>query len=65
MNPRERLVVQILKVSYKAPDAPIQFANSLHQTGFAVLTEPPIPRELLAEVYQAWEYFFTLEQVGA
>lgn len=50
--------MQILKVSYKAPDAPIQFANSLHQTGFAVLTEPPIPRELLAEVYQAWEYFF-------
>jgi isopenicillin N synthase-like dioxygenase len=56
------LEVNILKVAYKAPDAPIQFADSLHQVGFAVLTEPPIPRELIDEAYQEWERFFSSEE---
>lgn len=54
--------MNILKIQYKAPDAPTQFANSLHQIGFAVLTEPPIPRALIDQTYQEWQRFFSSEE---
>lgn len=50
--------MQILTVKYSAPDAPKRFAESLKNTGFAVLSEHPIPKDLIREVFADWERFF-------
>lgn len=53
--------MDILKVAYDAPDAARQFALSLKNTGFAVLTNHPIPQDLIEEVFQEWAHFFAGE----
>lgn len=50
--------MDILTVDYQASDAPQRFAESLHQTGFAVLTHHPVPHELFETVREDWRTFF-------
>jgi isopenicillin N synthase-like dioxygenase len=54
--------MQILTIDYKSAEAPAQFSQSLKETGFAVLVNHPIPRELIAQSYQQWKDFFYSEQ---
>ncbi len=48
----------VLSVRYTAAGAGERLARSLRETGFAVLTDHPIPRETIAGVYAEWERFF-------
>ncbi len=49
---------QILTVDYLADDAPKRFLESLHNTGFAVLKNHPLPATLFQSVYDQWKVFF-------
>lgn len=48
----------IRTVSFTAPEAPVAFARSLRETGFAVLTDHPIGPERIEAAYTAWAGFF-------
>ncbi len=50
--------MNVLSVDYRSPDAPQQFAKSLHETGFAVLKNHPIEHSLINEVFTDWQDFF-------
>lgn len=50
--------MNVLTVDLKASNAKQQFVKSLHETGFAVLRNHPIKRELIDEVYARWKEFF-------
>lgn len=39
--------VLLAAISYRAPDAPARFVESLRQTGFGVLVDHPIPSDLV------------------
>lgn len=47
-----------LTVQYSSPDAPRAFTRSIRETGFAVLTDHPVPAWLVAETYKEWARFF-------
>ena len=51
-------------IDYLAPTAGRDFAASLHDTGFAVLREHPIPPSLLEALYQDWTAFFLGNEKG-
>lgn len=46
------------KVTYDDRNAPEILIESLHQTGFAVVTEHPIDTNLISDTYQEWQEFF-------
>lgn len=46
------------RIAYRDRDAPTQFAHSLHQTGFAILRDPPLSLQLVQAVYSEWAAFF-------
>lgn len=46
-------------VDFKSKDAAQQFVTSLHETGFGVLTNHPINKELVNSIYEKWQRFFT------
>ena len=46
-------------VDFTAADAPERFTESLRTTGFAVVTNHPLPWELVQSLYAEWEEFFT------
>ncbi|HBU75872.1 MAG: 2OG-Fe(II) oxygenase [Acidimicrobiaceae bacterium] len=46
-------------VDFAAPDAPERFTESLRTTGFAVVTNHPLPWELVQSLYAEWGEFFT------
>ena len=50
--------MDVLQVCYTDPNAPAVFAKSLHETGFAVLTDHPISPSLVNEVFEEWTHFF-------
>jgi isopenicillin N synthase-like dioxygenase len=50
--------MNVLKVNYQSKDAPQTFCQSLTQTGFAVVTQHPIPMDLVNAVYEQWAGFF-------
>jgi isopenicillin N synthase-like dioxygenase len=50
--------MNVLKVNYKSPEAAAQFTYSLRETGFAVVTNHPIPAELVTQVFNDWKAFF-------
>ncbi|MEN9723409.1 MAG: hypothetical protein RJB38_1395 [Pseudomonadota bacterium] len=52
--------MNVLSVNYQSPEAPQQFARSLHETGFAVLKNHPIPESLIFDTFKDWENFFSL-----
>src|SRR4051794_15771171 len=45
-------------VDYESPEAPAKFARSLHETGFAVLVNHPLPQALVQRIYDEWLEFF-------
>ena len=45
-------------VDYRSPDAAQKFTESLHRTGFGVLTNHPLSQPLLETIYQEWYEFF-------
>lgn len=49
-------------VDYLADDAAEQFVKSLHETGFGVLKNHPIPHELVESIYTNWHKFFCSER---
>lgn len=48
----------IAVVSCESSDAPAEFARSLRDTGFAVLTDHPITPERIDSTYETWAEFF-------
>ncbi|MBU6374912.1 MAG: hypothetical protein KGQ59_02845 [Bdellovibrionales bacterium] len=50
--------MKVLSVDYRSPDAAKLFAQSLHETGFGVLKNHPIPHHLITDTFQDWEDFF-------
>ncbi|MEB3701654.1 Isopenicillin N synthase family oxygenase [Candidatus Bealeia paramacronuclearis] len=50
--------MDILTVDYRSPDAAKLFAKSLHETGFAVMKNHPIPYELVQKAFEIWAGFF-------
>lgn len=49
---------EIRTVSFTSPGGPAEFARSLRETGFAVLTDHPIAPERIEATYAAWGGFF-------
>lgn len=54
--------MSIRTVDYQDPDAGREFVRSLHETGFAVLKNHPVSRELLDSIYKGWSSFFNGEE---
>lgn len=50
--------MQVSVVDYRAPDAAERFTRSLHETGFGVLVNHPIPQTLVEKIYADWLAFF-------
>jgi len=50
--------MNVLKVDFEKADAIHSFASSLHRTGFAVLENHPIDKELIDTLYNEWLDFF-------
>lgn len=48
-------------IDYQAPDAADRFVRSLQDAGFAILTNHPIPADLLERLYSQWLDFFFSE----
>lgn len=53
--------MKVLTVDYRSASAPASFCQSLKETGFGVLTNHTISKELIADVYHQWEAFFADE----
>lgn len=54
--------MEVLKVKYGSSEAAERFCHSLKTTGFAVVTDHPIPSDLVGRVYQQWADFFKSEE---
>ncbi|MBI3230624.1 MAG: isopenicillin N synthase family oxygenase, partial [Burkholderiales bacterium] len=50
--------MHIVPVDYRDPEAPRKFCQSLHDTGFGVLTNHPLSQEVLNTIYSEWLEFF-------
>lgn len=50
--------MDVLSVDFKANDAQDRFAQSLRETGFAVINNHPIDQALIQKVYDDWREFF-------
>lgn len=53
--------ILLAAISYRAPDAPARFVESLRLTGFGVLVDHPIPSDLVEAIYAEWHGFFHSE----
>ncbi len=53
--------MNIRTIDYESNNAGPQFVRSLHESGFAVLTNHPIPATLLDAIYAGWYQFFNSE----
>ncbi len=49
-------------LDYCDQQTPQALTHSLHKTGFAILSHPPIEDQLVQAVYQEWAAFFTSQQ---
>jgi len=54
--------VIITTVDFRGPEAGQQFVRSLHETGFAVFKNHPIPGQLLDSIYRGWDRFFNSDE---
>ena len=54
--------MKVLKVDYLADDAAQQFSKSLRETGFAVIENHNISKDLVTKVYAQWQEFFESER---
>lgn len=55
----------VLQVDYTSDEAPARLAQSIRETGFAVVTGHPIPWELVASTYEEWTAFFASDVKSA
>ena len=53
--------LDILTINYSDSDADRLFEESLKNTGFAVIKDHPIDKDLIGEVYKEWENYFSSE----
>ena len=53
--------LDILTINYNNSDADRLFEKSLKNTGFAVIKDHPIDKDLIGEVYKEWENYFSSE----
>ena len=53
--------MNVRKVNYGDHSAPSEFTKSLKQTGFGVLSDHPIDKNLINNVYKEWSDFFNSE----
>jgi isopenicillin N synthase-like dioxygenase len=53
---------KIETVDYKSENVGYNFANSLHETGFAILKNHPLDFNLIKTVYREWESFFNSQK---
>ena len=53
--------LDILTINYNDSDADRLFEESLKNTGFAVIKDHPIDKDLVGEVYKEWENYFSSE----
>lgn len=56
--------MDVAVVDYTAADAPQRFAESLRQTGFAVLVNHPLPWSLVEQIYREWAALFDSPHVA-
>ena len=52
----------VAKINCQSSDAASTFTHSLKETGFAILQQHSVDSDLLSDVYQSWEQFFTTEE---
>lgn len=52
------MTTRIEAVDYQAPDAQARFVQSLKDTGFGVLKNHPIPKDLVSSIYANWKQFY-------
>lgn len=50
--------MDVAVVDFTAPDAAERFSTSLRETGFAVLTNHPLPWSMVEDIYAEWSAFF-------
>lgn len=55
----------IQPIDYRSADAPQRFTQSLHETGFAVLTHHPLSQDALNTIYREWLAFFLSDEKHA
>ena len=55
--------MDVAVIDYEAPDAPERFTESLRGTGFAVLTNHPLPWSLVEQIYREWSALFDSPEV--
>ena len=53
--------MHITPVDYRDPAAPQKFSQSLHDTGFGVLTNHPLSQARIETIYEEWLAFFKTE----
>jgi isopenicillin N synthase-like dioxygenase len=54
--------MNVKTISYRSPTAGREFAASLRETGFAVVTDHPIPSDMIPKTYGEWETFFASDE---
>lgn len=54
--------MKVLTVDYRSPDAPALFCQSLKETGFGVLSDHPVPVDLINDTYKQWQQFFASDE---
>lgn len=57
--------MEILKADYQSKSGPQDFVRSFRETGFAVVTNHPTPKDLIDEVYREWAAYFASEEKHA
>ena len=54
--------MNVKTVSYRSSNAPRDFAESLRETGFGVLTDHPLSHDLIQGIFHDWAQFFASEE---
>lgn len=54
--------MQVQTIDYTSANAGQQLVSSLHETGFAVLRNHPVPQQSLNKLYNEWRGFFASER---
>ncbi len=52
-------------IDYRATDSAEKFVQSLRDTGFGVLSNHPIDKQLVEDIYSEWQAFFNTEEKRA
>ena len=52
-------------IDYRAADSAEKFVKSLRDTGFGVLSNHPIDKQLVEDIYSEWQTFFNTEEKRA